>query len=178
MREGYREYLRLTDAEFQTLWREGLFAFDASALLNIYGYSEETSGRLMELLEKLSDRARLPHQFGLEFTRNRPKVIIKQMGNYTRAEEALKKVYNEQLLPRREHPHLSEAALQSFTAIREELAVKRRKLELFLSHDEFLDRILAVFSGRVGPAPSGSTPWLAAHRSKSTLQPEHSAWVR
>jgi len=50
----------------RSLWADGLFSFDASGLLNIYGYSSETREQLVDFIERNAGRVRLAHQFGLE----------------------------------------------------------------------------------------------------------------
>ena len=79
------------------LWQHGLLSFDASVLLNVYGYSRKTRDDLVELIEKNALRVRLPHQFGWEFARNRSSVIVKQIHNYLKVEEALRKIRDEDI---------------------------------------------------------------------------------
>ena len=82
MRSTFRQYFRPTRDELIELWQHGLFSFDASVLLNVYGYSKETREELVTFFENNADRVRLPHQFGLEYSRNRSKVIDKQVHNW------------------------------------------------------------------------------------------------
>ncbi len=79
MKDAFRHYFRPTDAEIALLWQNALFSFDASVLLNVYGYSRDTREELISFLENNSDRLRLPYQFGLEFARNRCSTIMKQV---------------------------------------------------------------------------------------------------
>ncbi len=81
MRSAYRAYLPPTPNELKSMWKESLLSFDANVLLNVYRYPDDPREKLLKAMEKLSGRMRLPHQFGLEFARNRAKVI---------AEEAIK----------------------------------------------------------------------------------------
>jgi len=92
VRNAFRAYILPTPEEFTALWENAIVCFDASVLLNVYGYSDDTREELLSLLERQAHRVRLPHQFGLEFVRNRAKVIRKQVGNYRKVEEQLEKL--------------------------------------------------------------------------------------
>jgi hypothetical protein len=50
-------YRRPTQEEFSHMWQEGIFAFDANVLLNIYCYTPETRERFFELLKRLNFQA-------------------------------------------------------------------------------------------------------------------------
>jgi hypothetical protein len=88
VRKAFHQYFRLTDSELRDLWANSLFSFDASVLLNIYGYSSDTREDLVKAVEQNAERVRLPHQFGLEYARNRCIVILRQVHNYLKAEKA------------------------------------------------------------------------------------------
>jgi len=154
VRNAFRAYILPTPEEFTALWENAIVCFDASVLLNVYGYSDDTREELLSLLERQAHRVRLPHQFGLEFVRNRAKVIRKQVGNYRKVEEQLEKIKNEDFSRRSDHPFPSPAMLSSFDAILAELAEGRKKLEDLITEDPYLDRILKVFDGKVGPKPT------------------------
>ena len=66
MRTRFHGYYCPTDLEFEALWKECVFTFDASALLNIYAYSKPTRLDFVSSLEKLVPRIWLPHQFADE----------------------------------------------------------------------------------------------------------------
>ena len=154
MREIFRHYLRPTDDEFAHLWQNALFIFDASVLLNIYGYSQETRDELVSFLETNAERLQLPYQFGLEYTRDRCAVIMKQVRNYQDAERELKQIRERFFAPKREHPYLSEQCLKYYEEILEELSSRRAHMTELLRSDPFLERLLAAFEGRIGPAPT------------------------
>jgi predicted nucleic acid-binding protein len=75
MRSAFLSYYRPTQKEFEKLWQECWFAFDANFLLDFYRYANETRDKILDLLEKLTNRIWLPHQAALEFHRNRLQVI-------------------------------------------------------------------------------------------------------
>ena len=154
MRSTFIQYFRPTREELETVWRDGLFAFDASVLLNVYGYSDETRKELVRFVERNRTRVRLTHQFAFEYARNRCNVIVRQISNYTKMEQELKQIEIKYLTPKRDHPFLSADSMRGYAAILHELAERRRQIENLIASDPYADRLLSVFDAKVGPAPS------------------------
>src|SRR5690242_5517898 len=154
MRNEFQHYLKPTEDEVKGVWENGLFSFDASVLLNVYGYSKETCAEMVAFFDGNAERIRLPHQFALEFCRNRTGVIIKQVNNYHTAEKDLKRILEEHFLPKRDHPYLSVEAMQAFLGILDELSESRAEVEKLVSDDPYCSRMLKAFEGRVGPEPT------------------------
>src|SRR5579863_6651180 len=115
MRDCFRHFFRPPDADLTELWQSGLFSLDASVLLNVYGYSFDTSEKLLSLLEILKGRIWLPHQFGLEFARNRGSVVIKQISNYADTVKAFRQIKDQYLAPKHDHPFERDAKLPSLS---------------------------------------------------------------
>jgi hypothetical protein len=153
MRKAFHQYFRPARDELNQLWQQGLLSFDASVLLNVYGYSEKTREDLVKFIEKHAERVRLPHQFGLEFARNRSSVIIKQVHSYLRVESELKKIMDE-IASTRDHPFLSKKSTRAFHAIRHELEERRKAMEKLVGADPYADRMFEIFEGRVGRCPT------------------------
>jgi hypothetical protein len=154
MKKVLHQYFKLSEAELTSLWGDACISFDASVLLNIYAYSSETREELITIFASYSDRLYLSHQFALEYARNRPSVIVKQISNYQAAEKALKQIANDRLAPKTEHPHLSKEALKKFRSIQAELETSRQRLEKLIGMDPFCDLVLSTFEGKVGPEPT------------------------
>jgi hypothetical protein len=154
MRKLLGHWFRKPETEERALWQAGLFSFDASVLLNIYAYSNETRDELMKLIEANAERVRLPHQFGLEYSRNRAAVIIKQVNNYGKADRDLQDFQTKHIEPKREHPHLSDGSVDAIKAVRDDLLGRKKQMESFISTDPFAHRILNVFEGKLGPIPT------------------------
>lgn len=154
MRKAFRHYFRPAEAELRKLWDQGLFSFDASVLLNVYGYSHETREELISFLEKHAGRIRLPYQFGIEFSRSRCRTIIKQVKKYREVEESLTQIKKNYISPQRDHPYLTNDALRAYDFVLEELGESRSAIEKLLGADEYCERLLKVFEGNVGPKPS------------------------
>lgn len=89
MREIFPEFYNLESNEIKILWTDCLFVFDANVLLNLYRYSLETSNNLISVLTTLSDRIWIPHQFALEYQRNRMVVREEQKNKYTKSVNAV-----------------------------------------------------------------------------------------
>jgi hypothetical protein len=153
MRESLGHWFRISKQNEIDLWTNGLFSFDASVLLNIYGYSKETRSDLISLIQGQSARVCLPHQFGLEFARNRAKVIIKQVNNHGAADSALEEFQKNHIAPKREHPHLSASAQAALKRVRSELIAGKKEMERMISSDEFADTLLTTFDGHLGSQP-------------------------
>jgi hypothetical protein len=52
--------------EFQKLWQNAVFIFDANMLLNVYRYSPRALNRYFEILDKLKERIWIPNQAAYE----------------------------------------------------------------------------------------------------------------
>ncbi|HXI83028.1 MAG TPA: PIN domain-containing protein [Verrucomicrobiae bacterium] len=153
MQELFPGYYRPTEAQFKELWENCIFVPDANVLLNIYGYSQSTREELLTLLERLSERVRMPFQFVHEYHRNRARAIMEQVRNYANAEKILKDLYDQELVPRHKHPFLEAKLLKAFNRIRDDLAASRKRHEALFKSDPFLDRITTLVKV-VGPAPT------------------------
>lgn len=156
MRTALHQFFRPTREGFERLWKDALIAYDASALLNIYGYSEDTRSDLIGVIRHYADRSRLPHQFAWEYARNRISTIVKQIKNCQNTENDFKKIETVRLQPKMEHPFLSQASLAAFNSIRNELAEKRKAIERMITTDEYADALLTAFDGKIGPSPSAA----------------------
>jgi hypothetical protein len=89
MRNTFRWFYAPTSAEFEELWSNAIFAFDANFLLNVYRYTPKTQQQMLSILERLGDRVWIPHQAALEFHRNRHRVIADQVAAYQEAKKAI-----------------------------------------------------------------------------------------
>ena len=78
MKDTFFEYNRLHEEEIKNLWDRAIFIFDTNVLLNLYRYSDDTSKKFLETIVKLETRVWIPYQVGLEFNKNRLKVISEQ----------------------------------------------------------------------------------------------------
>jgi hypothetical protein len=154
MRQTFRHFFRPTKDEMSALWQQGLFSFDASVLLNVYAYSKKTREEFVEFVEKNATRVRLPHQFGLEYARNRSSVIVKQVNNYLKVEDALRKIKENDIAPKYDHPYLSKKSTRAYQAILNELEESRKVIEKLIGSDPYAEKMFGAFEGRVGKCPT------------------------
>jgi hypothetical protein len=155
IKSKFTGYYRPSEEEFRTLWNSCVFFVDANVLLNLYAYSEGTRGQMLTILETISTRLRIPHQFALEYQRNRARAIMQQVMNYVRVEKILRDVYDREFAPKLKHPFLSDEMKGRFDSIRAELRGERENVEGLFRMDPYHDRITEALAGRVGDAPDG-----------------------
>jgi PIN like domain len=154
MRDFFRHYFKPTEAALRHAWQHCLFSFDASVLLNIYAYSHETREKLVNFTEQNDDRVRLPHQFALEYSRNRASVIAKQVSKYAKVEEALRNIALNYFAPNSDHPYLSKKSSRALKTIQTELAESRKTIEKWIGVDPHAERIFKAFENRMGSPPT------------------------
>lgn len=150
MKSKFLGYYRPHGEEAQQLWDDCLFVVDASFLLNIYGYSENTRNEILQLFDHVSSRMWIPHQFAMEFHKNRAKAIMEQVKNYSSVEKKLKQIFEEDLRSKKKHPFIDDELMQSFNQLRDSLKTSRERYTDFLHKDPILDRITTVFDSKVG----------------------------
>ncbi|MBM2715846.1 DUF4935 domain-containing protein [Mesorhizobium caraganae] len=155
MKTVLHEYFRPTKAEFEKFWSDALITFDASSLLNLYGYSSDTKKELVKAYETFTKRIILPYQFALEYSRNRAKVISNQIRNFQKAENDLNELLKKHKV-KQEQPYLSKASVRNVEAILEELDEGRSKMEKSMASDEDSDLLLKLFDGKIGGEPTAA----------------------
>ena len=153
MREALHEFFRPTKEEFEKLWKAALVTFDASSLLNLYGYSADTKKELVGAYQTFSERIVLPYQFALEYSRNRAQVISRQIANFQKAERDLEELLKKHEV-KQEQPYLSAKSIGAVEAILKELAEGKAKMEGSMASDEtptFYQNSLLARSARSQP---------------------------
>ena len=81
--EGYYE------PDFDALWKEGVFVFDANVLLDLFRYSAGARKELLDVLEGLGDRIWIPHQFLLEYHSHKATIYDDIKNEYDASEKQL-----------------------------------------------------------------------------------------
>lgn len=153
MRSEFAEFYRPTEKEFEALWKDCLFAFDASALLNFYFYSTPTATTYLTILGLLKDRLWLPHQAGLEYQRNRLGVVSKVIKGYDEARKSFGQVRS-QVHSKTQPPFLGADLTTKLDQLFEEIAKEVddavEGLKAFGTDDPIRDKLDALFAGKVG----------------------------
>jgi len=161
VRELFGEYYRPSDKDFSQLWQDGTFVFDTNVLLHFYRYTPSARDELLSIIESLKDRVWLPHQVGLEFSRDRISVILDQnkIFDLTNMFDTFVRdnVENKILQKYRKSGHsfadlekIREILQQAKQALQEELQKARAQHPDPMEHDQLLDRLDAIFMGRIG----------------------------
>lgn len=150
MRSALTHHLKLSDNDLTKLWSQGTFVFDASALLGVYECSATLQKAFTAFVTKTSERIFVPHQFALEYIRNRNSVLHKQASFCAAAKSALEDVEKRYFQPKRAHPHISDQAAQAFQQLKAELMGHWERLDKLVGSDPE-DEILSAFEGHVGP---------------------------
>ena len=73
---------RLSEEEYDELWKNCTFVLDTNMLLNIYRYSPKIRDQILAILEKISENLWIPYQVALEYYDNRSAVISKELSKY------------------------------------------------------------------------------------------------
>jgi hypothetical protein len=148
----FKEYTPLDTDEIKDLWKNALFIFDTNVLLNLYRYSDETSIKIIEIIEKL-ENIWIPYQVGLEFHRRRLGVISEQKKNYSDFEGEFKKIILA-VEDKNRCPFFSPELLEKLNDLKKEIGVEvKSKSSYFddlLKNDALLERINVAFSEKVG----------------------------
>ncbi|MEE4011693.1 PIN domain-containing protein [Roseibium sp. FZY0029] len=78
MKDIFPEYDNSKNLDFNNVWKNATFVFDANVLLNLYRYHAETRDQLLNIFEALKEQVWIPYHVALEFQRNRLNVIADQ----------------------------------------------------------------------------------------------------
>ena len=153
MKNTFFEYNPLSNEIIDKLWENAVFVFDTNILLNLYRYSEETSDKFLETITGFKDRVWLPYQVGFEFNRNRLTVISDQRKLYDDFEKRINDIINE-IDNKNRNPFFSVSVFEKLLSIKgdikNEIDNKIKAYQESLITDSLLDKINAVFEGKVG----------------------------
>jgi len=165
MQPLFAGYYLPSDEEFNRLWQEAFFVFDANVLLNLYRYSEATRQQFLDILasEELCDRIWIPNQAALEYQRNRLRVIDSQRAAYKLIreglDEAVGQIMGTVLGKFKKHVVIDVEVL--YREIEEVVATIKQRLEQlenehpdFSASDPIREALDKLFEGKVGDAYS------------------------
>ncbi|MFJ4261904.1 PIN domain-containing protein [Paenarthrobacter nicotinovorans] len=164
LRDLFRGYYHPTQAEWDTIWRDGLIVLDANILLSLYKVHEHTSGLYLDAMERRKEQMWIPYQVAAEFHRNVHKERakqkqttnhterigkIKQLLDHFRSTDKKTRIYTAP-------PPSQEEALAGLEKLKQELYEQKKEIERQTHHntpDALLDRIANVFDNGVGNKP-------------------------
>ncbi len=153
MKNLFPGYYNPSKKEFDTMWQNGLFIFDANVLLDIYRYSDETSAALLNIFETLSDKVWIPYQAAAEYHKNLSNVIATEAKSYTKASKNVSDLL-EVFTTKRGHPFLDESLYveiqQVFNKLNNELVKKQDNMTSMLTENPLKERLASILSGKIG----------------------------
>ena len=165
MKNLFKGYYKLSDEEFKLLWENALFIFDTNVLLNLYRYQSSTRDELLQVIERIEDRVWIPYHVGLEFQRNRLKVISNQHKRFSEVKDivknsisGMKNEFNSLQLKKR-HSHINpDQLIENLEKIQskffEDLAILEKESISINSEDVIRDRIDNLFQANIGVPPN------------------------
>lgn len=143
---------RKTEEEIQHMLEDGLIAFDANVLLNLYRYSSSTREAFLDIISKFSDKIFLPHQVVFEYSKNRYDVIVEQENAYKEFQKSLTKI-QEDIESTSKHPFLSKKLEKSLLKVFDEVNNEvNRQIDMhasYLKSDPIYDKLNELFKGKV-----------------------------
>ena len=159
MRDLFPGYYRPSQEEFDNLWQNCVFSFDANILLHVYRYTPKTRDRFFEILRGLKDRIFITHQAAYEYQKDRLGVISQQLKAYEDIPQKLEKTVNglNNNLQSSYHRHssvniseLTDIMTRAVQEAKEKLAeIKNNHPDLW-EFDEFQEELTELLDGKVG----------------------------
>jgi hypothetical protein len=153
MKDLFPGHFKETESQLREVWDMSLFVFDANILLNLYRYSDTTRGEFLRILEKIKERAWLPHRAAEEYLNNRLSVIDQQEKSYEDTVKSIESLKRD-LENARQHPFVSKDIMEKvssvFEALCNELENNKSVHTARINNDEIKDALAGIFENRVG----------------------------
>lgn len=154
MKDLFPGHFKESESHLREVWDTSLFVFDANILLNLYRYSDTTRSEFLRILQKIKNRAWLPHRAAEEYLNNRLNVIDQQEKSYDETTKAIVSLKSD-LENSRQHPFVSSETMDKVSPVFDELCEELKKNRAVhtarISNDEIKDAIATIFESRVGP---------------------------
>ena len=153
MKDLFPGHFKESDRNLREVWDTSLFVFDANILLNLYRYSDTTRNEFLRILDKIKDRAWLPHRAAEEYLNNRLSVIDQQERSYDETAKSIESLKRD-LENARQHPFVSKDVMEKVSSVFEELCNELKSNKSVhttrISSDEIKDSIANIFEKSVG----------------------------
>jgi len=165
MRSKFIGYYEASEEVFEESWTEGVFAFDANTLLNLYRYSGDTSQEMLTVIGSLTSRVHLPYQAALEFMNNRVAVISDSKRAYEELSKITASVIKSELGKKltifKRHPLIKIEKIQELYEefdrnVQHELEVQKSSHPDLIKEDYILEKINRIFEHSTGTEPSNA----------------------
>ena len=153
MRDAIREYIDLSSAEKNELWKNATFIFDTNVFLNLYRYTKKTRDIMFKAFSSFKDRIWMPNHVAHEIMKNRCVIIHEANERYDvvthEMESFLQKCCQELRLTVKDEEYIE---LQKYISDWIKKNEKKNNLVENFFDDAILEQLLTVFEGKVGPA--------------------------
>ncbi len=153
MKDLFPGHFKESDKSLREVWETSLFVFDANILLNLYRYSDTTRKEFLRILDKIKDRAWLPHRAAEEYLTNRLTVIGQQEKSYMGMVKSIESLKRD-LENVRQHPFVSKGVMKKVSDVFDELCSELEDNKSVhttrISSDEIKDSIASIFETSVG----------------------------
>ncbi len=158
MKDKFFGFYPPDEKEIEEIWENGIIAFDANTLLNLYRYSKSTKNDFIKTLTDYSERIWLPYQAGYEFHNNRISVIKSQEESYLEVSTTLDNIYKQivnNLNQYKRHPIINidkilNELLKKIEKIKNDLIKQSNNHPEYLKSDDILPSITELFVGKTG----------------------------
>ena len=153
MKNLFPGHFKESERNLREIWDTSLFVLDANILLNLYRYSDTTRGEFLRILEKIKERAWLPHRAAEEYLNNRLSVIGQQEKSYDDTDKSIVSLRSD-LENARQHPFVCQEVMVKVSTLFDELCEELKKNKAVhttrISNDEIKDSNAAIFEGNIG----------------------------
>ena len=160
MKKVFSEYYDPPELTYKEIWDKALFVFDTNLLLNLYRYTTKTRDKILDVMNKLSDRIWIPYQVGWEYFNNRIKVINEVSNGYDAIKKFISSYKNgfEKYLNDNynHHPYINRDMLKErysndiIKPINDLLDEWKRKDPKYQDNDVIWKKLTDLFDGKVG----------------------------
>lgn len=161
MKKEFGWYFKASEAEIDSVWKEGLLTVDANVLLDLYRYHENTRNALINSLKQFGGRLWLSNQAAEEFFRNRSKVIVSSEKTFKQAKDEVEKLKGNfestisqlkgnRIIPAEVADSLIESVQPAIDSALDKISVSKSSYPQYLQEDPILSQLVEMFDDSVG----------------------------
>lgn len=157
MKDLFPGHYKKEDEEVAHIFKDCLFCFDSSALLDVYRVSPQTQLDILDLFEKIRERIWIPYHVAYEYHKNINTVLKEQVGSCQKAMGSIDKVsgtVDSLLSSKNTFPFINEAKVDEIkrllSELREDAENQKEERRSQLVSQSTQKKISTLLQGRVG----------------------------
>lgn len=165
MKDDFKGFYVPTEAEYETLWSDGLIVLDTNVLLELYKITAAARDEFLALLESLGSRLWVPYHVALEFQRNRLSVIANErtatknaLTNASSYFEKIEQLVTDLEIDKRGLGVQTKPLIDKLATLKSELTGALAKVDGaqldITGNDPIRDKLNSLFSESVGSKPT------------------------